>query len=283
MEGIVKYSILLLAIFLISGCLTAPSEPRDGKNGEDGTQWLIGTGRPNAELGTNRDLYLNSTTQELWSKATGTWVLIGYLRGEDGADGQDGQRGTTGPRGEDGQDGLDINWRGTFASSPNSPSRNDAYYNSTMGQSYIFDGSFWTLLTKDGVQGPQGIQGPAGTNGINGTNGLAGQNGTNGISIVWIGSRSTPPASPSLNTAYYNTISRTSYIWNGSAWQVLAQDGLSGSNGLDGDDGQNGTSINWLGELDTAPANPQYLDAYYDINTGVSYIYNGTTWDRLAG
>ncbi len=39
------------------------------------------------------------------------------------------------------------------------------------------------------------------------------------------------PGSPTLNNAYYNSTDGISYIWNGSSWQILAQDGTGGSGG----------------------------------------------------
>ena len=86
----------------------------------------------------------------------------------------------------------------------------------------------------DGAQGIQGIQGPQGIQGIQGPA------GNDGISVTWLGSLATAPATPSLNEAYYNTTDKKSYIWNGSAWQIISQDGLNGTNGINGSDGVDG-------------------------------------------
>jgi hypothetical protein len=58
-----------------------------------------------------------------------------------------------GPTGAQGPPGLGINWLGTLASNPATPSLNDAYYNSTLGQSFIWDGSAWQILAQDGTAG----------------------------------------------------------------------------------------------------------------------------------
>ena len=58
--------------------------------------------------------------------------------------------------------------------------------------------------------------------------GPAGPAGTNGISIVWKGALAAPPANPVENWAYYNTADGIAYIYNGSAWVILVQDGAVG-------------------------------------------------------
>lgn len=53
-----------------------------------------------------------------------------------------------------------MNWLGTLDAAPSSPSKNDAYYNSTDKCSYIYDGTAWKILCSDGKKGDTG---PAGT------------------------------------------------------------------------------------------------------------------------
>ena len=55
--------------------------------------------------------------------------------------------------------------------------------------------------------------------------------GENGSSIVWKGESSSAPANPELNWCYRNTSNNKVYIYNGSNWVIMTQDG---SNGLDG-------------------------------------------------
>jgi hypothetical protein len=136
-----------------------------------------------------------------------------------------------------------IVWQGERTSHPDNPQLNWAYYNSTEKMSFIWDGSAWQVLAKDGL---------------------------NGISFVWKGELATAPANPQLNWAYYNSTEKKSFIWDGSAWQVLAQDGL------------NGISFVWKGELPTAPTNPQLNWAYYNIFDRISYIWDGAGWKVLT-
>jgi hypothetical protein len=81
------------------------------------------------------------------------------------------------------------------------------------------DGSTFTTPNLEGPQGPTGANGPIGPQ------------GTNGISVNWLGDFAAPPGAPTLNDAYYNTTDGVSYIWDGAAWQIVAQDGTSGGGG----------------------------------------------------
>ncbi len=65
----------------------------------------------------------------------------------------------------------------------------------------------------------------SGADGVDGTNGTNGTDGVDGISIVWKDSSASAPSSPELNWAYYNTVERKSYVWDGTDWKILAQDG----------------------------------------------------------
>ena len=73
-----------------------------------------------------------------------------------------------------------------------------------------------------------------------------------GIGIIWQGERSTPPDNPRLNWAYFNTVSKTSFIWNGVNWDVLAAQGEKGVSGDDGGTPYIGDNGNWwVGDFDT--------------------------------
>jgi hypothetical protein len=43
--------------------------------------------------------------------------------------------------------------------------------------------------------------------------------------VAWKGSFSSPPANPQTNWAYYDTVQGRSYIWDGSSWNIMSQDG----------------------------------------------------------
>ena len=77
----------------------------DGENGKDGLVILHGEGKPDDNLGKNSDLYLDSTTGDLYTKENGTWSFTMNIKGDDGKDGIDGSDGSDGLDGSDGKDG----------------------------------------------------------------------------------------------------------------------------------------------------------------------------------
>lgn len=64
--------------------------------------------------------------------------------------GEQGIQGETGDTGAQGDAGTSITWLGTFSSAPSSPDLNDAYRNSTLKASYVWDGDSWELMNQDG-------------------------------------------------------------------------------------------------------------------------------------
>ena len=172
-----------------------------------------------------------------------------------------GPMGPQGPKGDPGADGVSIVWMGELSSPPSGAQENWAYYNTAAGSAYIYDGRSWRLLAQDGVSG------------------------VSGVSMAWQGERTSHPANPQLNWAYYNSADNKSYIWDGSAWQVLAKDGEVGPQGPKGDKGDtgaDGVSVSWRGELASAPLSPQLNWAYYNTAEKKSYIYDGAGWKILA-
>ena len=144
-----------------------------------------------------------------------------------------------------------------------------------------------------------GIKGDTGEQGIQGEKGEDGKNGTDGVSMVWLGAfaSDTEIENPTKLNAYFNTTDGCSYIYTDTGWTLLARsgangadgkdgvDGKDGTNGQDGKDGANGldgTPIVWQGERTKAPANPELNWAYYNSETGCSYIWNGESWDYPA-
>src|SRR5690554_3433594 len=188
----------------------------------------------------------------------------------------------------------------SIATSPTSPALNDGYYNSTDGVSYVWNGSTWNIVAQDGSDGATGPQGPQGPIRNTGPQGIP---GTNGVAVNWLGSSATAPPTPALNDGYYNSTDGVSYIWNGTTWNIVAQDGSDGATGPQGPqgpigntgpagpagpqgsagvNGTNGISIDWLGNYSSAPISPGLNQAYYNSTDGVSYIWDGTTWQIIA-
>jgi len=86
-----------------------------------------------------------------------------------------------------------------------------------------------------GAQGLEGVQGAAGATGSQGLQGAKGDVGEPGTPIIWMGTATSAPKSwRVLNYAYYNSTHRTSYIWDGNSWEILARDGAAGATGAAG-------------------------------------------------
>ena len=103
--------------------------------------------------------------------------------------------------------------------------------------------------------------------------------------IQWKGSLDSAPSNPEVNWAYYDTVQKKSFIWDGTAWRVIAQDGergIQGEQGSAGATGGHGISIVWKGALSSAPENPQLNWAYYDIAQKASFIWDGNAWQVLS-
>jgi hypothetical protein len=157
--------------------------------------------------------------------------------------------------------GGGIIWQGESATAPANPQLNWAYYNTTDNISYIWNGTNWDVLAAQGATGETGVsiiwQGEHANEGLlrdangapqlnwayynttdntayiwNGTNwdvlAVQGATGETGVSVVWKGEYAneialrTAIGAPQLNWAYYNIYFNTSYIWNGTKWDILA-------------------------------------------------------------
>ena len=201
------------------------------------------------------DVYYNTSDGCSYFYNGNSWSLLAKA----GADGEDG---------EDGKNGISINWRGdySYSNDVSDPKYLDAYYNTTLGCSYIYLGVLgWHLLAKKGDQGDPG------------------DSGENGASITWRGSyaSSSEISDPETLDAYYNTTDGCSYLYNGRTWTLLAK---AGTDGEDGENGEDGASIRWRGSFSDSSkiSSPQALDAYFNTTDGCSYIYDGVSWILMA-
>lgn len=61
----------------------------DGLPGTDGATWLTGLEDPSNVDGKNGDLYLNTTSSDIFTKVNGEWVKIGNIKGNPGENGHD--------------------------------------------------------------------------------------------------------------------------------------------------------------------------------------------------
>ena len=75
-----------------------PGEP--GKPGEDGSLWYSGEGAPSSDLGKEGDMYLDTSTSDVYQKGADGWTKIANIKGDDGEDGEDGKNGSNGANGK---------------------------------------------------------------------------------------------------------------------------------------------------------------------------------------
>ena len=135
----------------------------------------------------------------------------------------------------------------------------NTYYNITDKKSYIYDGEKWNVMCQDGLDG---------------------QNGIDGKSIVWKGSFPSSDVvelqSSQINWAYYNTTDKKAYIFDGTKWCILAQDGKDGANG------KNTIEINGIveteGNIPTVISFPQLIQN--GTETMVSFVAGRFEFDN---
>lgn len=103
------------------------------------SRWLTGSTPPGSTQGADNDMYLETTTGDVYQKGSGTWALTGTITGADG---------------------LGFNWRGAWAADASYASNDAVWYE---GSSYITDaaslgdipsaGRPWTVLALAGRDG----------------------------------------------------------------------------------------------------------------------------------
>jgi hypothetical protein len=97
-------------------------------------------------------------------------------------------------------------------------------------------------------------------NGVPGAAGADGKPGRDGLSIVWMGSYPTHPTADTVNNAYFNSADSTAYIWDGTAWQVLAMHGAKGKPGMDGSNGKSAYEV-WVEDGHTGATVQDFIAA----------------------
>ena len=85
---------------------TDGSNGKDGTNGTNGATWTTGTSTPANTSGANGDLFLNTSTYDVYKKSSGSWSKIGNIKGAKGDPGDDGNDGGPGSKGDKGDPGT---------------------------------------------------------------------------------------------------------------------------------------------------------------------------------
>ena len=78
-----------------------------GGIGGNSMRFLSGVTNPTSDIGVPGDVYLNTTSGDLFRNDNGTWNLLMNLVGPQGPEGPQGEQGPQGPKGDPGADGAD--------------------------------------------------------------------------------------------------------------------------------------------------------------------------------
>ncbi len=134
-----------------------------GVPGARGSLWSTGSGTPTA-TGQNGDLYLDTSTGDVYELVSGTWTMEANLTGRQGAmgaRGASGPQGVQGPQGPQGPPGARGSLWSTGSGTPTATGQNgDLYLDTSTGDVYELVAGAWALETN--IKGPQGAQGPNG-------------------------------------------------------------------------------------------------------------------------
>ena len=135
-----------------------------GAAGADGKSIIWkGSHASSSEIDNPQELwaYYNTTDGCSYIYNGTTWDLLASK----GDQGEQGLEGPVGPAGSGSSGGTSISWRGSQATAPDNPELYWAYFNTSDGCSYIYDGVKWSLLAAKGDKGDQGDQGIQGETG----------------------------------------------------------------------------------------------------------------------
>src|SRR5690625_4435470 len=78
----------------------------DGGGG-GGMRFISGEGEPGSDIAAPGDVYLDTSSGDLFSNKNGNWTLEMNLKGPSGPKGDPGADGAQGPKGDPGEDGAD--------------------------------------------------------------------------------------------------------------------------------------------------------------------------------
>ena len=159
---------------------------------------------------------------------------------------------------------VSIKWLGTYTSAPLNPQIGDAYYNSSTKASYVYDGNIWQQISKDGDNGTSAT--------------------ISGYLITWKGSLSSEPQNPIAGWAYYNSSEKKSFIYDGTTWQIMAQDGITENTSTSSENTSITSSIIYMGETTEIIDTISYaVKSYADVYAVEPYFYNYYKYYYLDG
>ena len=189
-----------------------------GDNGTDGATWYSGTSAPSASTGADGDFYLNTSTYDVYKKASGAWAVSLNIKGA---------TGTTGTAGTNGS----VWYSGSTVPASATGTNGDYYLYTTTYDVYKKSSDAWSILLNikgatgstgaKGDKGDTGATGDQGPQGVQGVQGIQGQQGTNGS--TWYSGTAVPDNSTGVDGDYY-FYGSTGDVYNKSAgvWAVFA-------------------------------------------------------------
>ncbi|AVL94510.1 collagen repeat protein [Moumouvirus australiensis] len=209
-----------------------------GDKGNTGSQIITGPGIPDPGLGNNGDIYIDTSTGDLYVKINNTWVLQSNIDGDKGDKGDIGSQIITGnqpPTDNIGNDG-------------------DIYIDNSTGDLYIKVDNVWVLQSN--IDGDKGDKGDIGSQIITGT----------GVPSPTLGNNGDIYIDNSTNDIYQKI---------GDTW--VLQSNLTGTKGDKGDKGDIGSQI-FTGVGIPSPVLGVDGDIYLDDLTGDLYRKIGGVW-----
>ena len=136
-------------------------------SGGNSAQILNGSTTPLNTLGNDGDLYIDTTTYDVYKKISGDWGSpIANIKG---IKGDTGLTGATGSKGDKGDTGTGIQLKGSVATSTNLPttaSNGDSYVTADTGHLWVYNETTTTWVDCGQIKGDKGDTGATGTSGI---------------------------------------------------------------------------------------------------------------------
>lgn len=195
-----------------------PFKGDKGDAGTNGATWYTGTTVPASTLGVNNDLYLLTTTSDVYKKTSGAWAVIANIKGLKGDAGDDGVDGAT--------------WyEGSVTPAASLGKDTDLYLHNVTGDVYVKASGAWTVQTN-----LKGVAGDKGSEWLWGSTAPEDTTGRDGDFFLVI---PVPPTDSSNGDVYTKASGAWSYIGN-----IRGADGDGGGgSGSDGAKWHNGTGV----------------------------------------
>jgi len=178
------------------------------------SKWHSGSGVPTNGFGRDDDYFLDTVTGNVYSKASGTWVVVtnivgpqGHMgdKGDQGNQGAEGAQGLKGDKGDQGNQGIEG------AQGLKGDKGDQGNQGIEGAQGLKGDKGDQGNQGVEGAQGLKGDKGDQGNQGVEGAQGLKGDKGDQGLNGA------------TGATGYFpeGTVPGDMQYWNGAAWTMV--------------------------------------------------------------